>query len=191
MYLSVLLTFAAAEHSENTKDSPTAHTLFTSLIDRLSTEAEDLKVILTKEVEYAMGPEIPRLATGNNENEDGNMDIDNNNNNNNNDDDTGGSKSEYTRLVEEREKRGEMVREKRGRDLEEVREAMGVVWVMYMRFARRAEVSWKGGSIQTIRTCLAGHEPELMCAGYQSCASGIWQSEEIAPCHVASVRSVR
>lgn len=44
-------------------------------------------------------------------------------------------------LIEEREERGRLVAERRGKDVESLAAAIGVVWVMYMRFARRAEVS--------------------------------------------------
>jgi len=46
---------------------------------------------------------------------------------------------EIARLVEEREARGKMVADRRGKDVDASSTAIGVVWVMYMRFARRAE----------------------------------------------------
>jgi len=48
--------------------------------------------------------------------------------------------SDIVRLVEEREARGRMVAERRGKDVEELATAMSIVWIMYMRFVRRAEV---------------------------------------------------
>ena len=44
-----------------------------------------------------------------------------------------------TVLAEERETRGEFVAARRGKDVADLEACAGVVWVMYMRFARRAE----------------------------------------------------
>lgn len=52
-----------------------------------------------------------------------------------------GPQATYNRLMDEREERGRMVEERRGREVGELQVAMGVIWVMYMRYARRAEVS--------------------------------------------------
>jgi hypothetical protein len=49
--------------------------------------------------------------------------------------------SEQTaRLVEERENRGNMVQERRGKEVKDVETAISIVYVMYMRFVRRSEV---------------------------------------------------
>jgi cleavage stimulation factor subunit 3 len=53
-----------------------------------------------------------------------------------------GPEANYNRMMDEREERGKMVEERRGKEVMELRTAMGVVWIMYMRFARRAEVSY-------------------------------------------------
>lgn len=45
------------------------------------------------------------------------------------------------RLVEERESRGKMVEERRGKEVLDVQTAISIAWIMYMRFSRRAEVS--------------------------------------------------
>jgi len=42
-------------------------------------------------------------------------------------------------LAEERENRGKLVAARRGKDVADLEACVGVVWVMYMRFARRAE----------------------------------------------------
>lgn len=42
-------------------------------------------------------------------------------------------------LAEERETRGKLVATRRGKDVADLAACAGVVWVMYMRFARRAE----------------------------------------------------
>ena len=139
---SVLLTFAAAELAETLKDAALAHSLFTNLIDRLSSEAATLQAALEKEVAAAMGPEIPKPESGiptdsttgapSANGGGGGMEIDD-------DKDAFAPQSEYTRQVADRQRRGDEVKERRGKEVEEAKEAMGVVWVMYMRFARRCE----------------------------------------------------
>lgn len=121
--ISVLLTFASAEMEEDRKNLSDVHSLFSGLIDRLSTDVDELKEVIVQEVAIAKGPEIPQpQAEG--------MDVDGE-----------GPQATYNRLTDEREERGRLVQERRGREVEELCTAMGVVWVMYMRFARRAEVS--------------------------------------------------
>jgi cleavage stimulation factor subunit 3 len=135
---SVLLTFAAAEMAETLKDPATAHSLFTNLIDCLSAEASSLQAVLEKEVAAAMGPEVPKPETGVPES-DTNANANGNGNGMDVDEDAFAPQSEYTRQVAERERRGEAVKDRRGKEVQDVKEAMGVVWVMYMRFARRSE----------------------------------------------------
>jgi cleavage stimulation factor subunit 3 len=97
---------------------------FDSLISHLSTEVDELKSTIDAEVNAARGPEISAPVGGV-------------------DDEMNGA-DEAARLVEEREARGKLVLERRGREVSEVETAIGVVWVMYMRFARRSEVSPTG-----------------------------------------------
>jgi cleavage stimulation factor subunit 3 len=122
---SVLLSFAGAEHEEERKNNAAAHAYFTGILEQLSAEADELQAVLAREVEGAMGPEVLKPGEAG-----GGMDVDED-----------GAQIEYARRVSEREARGEAVRERRGKDVEAVKETMGVVWVMYMRFARRSEVS--------------------------------------------------
>jgi cleavage stimulation factor subunit 3 len=119
---SVLLTFALADLEEDRKKFPECHTLYNNLQSSLGTDIEALKVTVTAEVDTARGPEIivPPVENGNIEMNGG---------------------SEISKLVEEREGRGRIVAERKGKDVDELATAMSVVWVMYMRFARRAEVS--------------------------------------------------
>jgi hypothetical protein len=42
----------------------------------------------------------------------------------------------------DREARGQAVRDRRAKEIEDLVTAGGIIWVMYMRFVRRAEVSW-------------------------------------------------
>lgn len=114
---SFLLTFALAEIEEEQKNFADCHSIYTSLIDSLNTETEDMRVQVASEVEVARGPEIPVQA----------------------DNDMNGEESDYARLVREREERGKLVQERRGKDIENSKTAAGIVWVYYMRFARRAE----------------------------------------------------
>lgn len=120
---SILLTFATAEIEEDRKLFSEAHALFTNLLDQLAHDMDALNDRIAQEVIAAKGPEIPRPAT------DG-MDIDGE-----------GPMAVYNRVMDEREERGRLVSERRGKEADELRNAMGVVWVMYMRYARRAEVS--------------------------------------------------
>ncbi|KAI9638306.1 putative cleavage stimulation factor, 77kDa subunit [Dioszegia hungarica] len=118
---SILLTFATAEIEEDRKLFSEAHALFTNLLDQLAHDMDALNDRIAQEVIAAKGPEIPRPAT------DG-MDIDGE-----------GPMAVYNRVMDEREERGRLVSERRGKEADELRNAMGVVWVMYMRYARRAE----------------------------------------------------
>jgi len=120
---SFLLTFALAEIEEDRKNYVECHNIFQALIKILDTEIEQLTEQVAAEVEVARGPAIP-LASD--------PDFDNT------------EDSDVGRLVREREERGKLVQERRGKDIEEVKTALGVVWVMYMRFARRAEVGSDG-----------------------------------------------
>lgn len=113
---SFLLSFALAEMEEDQRNYAECHTIFTNLIERLNVEIDELKLTVSKEVEIARGPEIPAAAHELNNEE-----------------------SDYARLVRERDERGRLVQERRGRDIDDAKAALGIVWVMYMRFARRAE----------------------------------------------------
>ena len=115
------MTFALADLEEDRKNFPDCHSLYDNLLNLLAPDIEELKTIVSAETDAARGPEIVAPSIGN-----GDIEMD------------GGS--EIAQLVEEREARGRMVAERRGKDVEEIATAMGVIWVMYMRFARRAEV---------------------------------------------------
>ena len=117
------MTFALADLEEDRKNISDCHALYDNLLNLLAPDIDELKNIVSAEVDVARGPEIIAPSIDNN------GDIEMN------------GRSEISKLVEEREARGQMVAERRGKDVDEMATAMGVIWVMYMRFARRAEVS--------------------------------------------------
>lgn len=118
---SVLVTFACADLLETKKDYTVCHEIYNSLVDNMSTEVDDLLKTITAEVEIARGPEIPNAPQTT--------------------DDEIQVSDEVKRLVEERETRGKMVEERRGKEVVDIETAISVAWIMYMRFSRRAEVS--------------------------------------------------
>lgn len=120
-----LLTFALADAQEERRENASCHETYEKLLAHLNEDIDKLKVKIAAEVETAKGPEIK----GNSGNEDVDM--------------TGDEMSETQKLIEEREARGKLVEERRSRDVTDLATAAGVVWVMYMRFARRSEVSPK------------------------------------------------
>lgn len=113
---SFLLTFALADLEEDLKHIAEASTAYDNLLAALAADLDTLKASVASEVEAAKGPEVPQLNGG------GDVDM----------------TTQHEKLVEEREKRGKLVGERRGRDIEAASAAIGVVWVMYMRHARRA-----------------------------------------------------
>ncbi|WRT67126.1 uncharacterized protein IL334_004092 [Kwoniella shivajii] len=119
---SFLLTFALAELLEEQSQIPATHELFQNFLASLSPEIDELRKVIEREVANAKGPEIPPPAGLGN---DITMD--------------GDGISEYQRMVEERENRGKLVEERRGKEVEELMKGVNVGWIMYMRFARRVE----------------------------------------------------
>ncbi|WWC69469.1 uncharacterized protein I206_103409 [Kwoniella pini CBS 10737] len=117
---SYLITFALAELLEDLSQLSAVHDLYQSFLTSLTPEIDDLKKTIEREVEIAKGPEIPP-AVGN----DVNMD--------------GDGISEHQKMVEERENRGKLVEERRGKEVEDLMKGVNVGWIMYMRFARRSE----------------------------------------------------
>jgi cleavage stimulation factor subunit 3 len=117
----MLLTFALADIEEDRRNLAKCHEAYEALIARLNPEIDDLKKKVEQEIETAKGPEIVQPQGG---------DVDM----------IGDELSEVQKLIEERENRGNLVAERRGKDVQDLATAVGVVWVMYMRFARRAEV---------------------------------------------------
>ncbi|WVR05236.1 hypothetical protein IAU60_002248 [Kwoniella sp. DSM 27419] len=118
---SFLLTFALSELLEDLHNFGTVHELFVSLIDTLTPEVESLNKTIALEVEAAKGPEIPNADTL------GDINMD------------GDGVSDVQKMVEERENRGKLVAERRGVEVEQLIRGINIAWVMYMRFARRAE----------------------------------------------------
>jgi len=118
---SVLLTFACADLLEIQKDTTTCNDIYTSLIDNLTTEVEDLQKTVSAEVEAAKGPEIPNAPQTT--------------------DDEINMSDQMKRLVEERESRGKMVEQRRGKEVLDIETAISISWIMFMRSTRRSEVS--------------------------------------------------
>jgi cleavage stimulation factor subunit 3 len=118
---SVLLTFACADLLEIQKDQKTCHEIYESLINNLTTEVEDLQKTVSAEIENAKGPEIPNAPQST--------------------DDEIQMSDQMKRLVEEREGKGKMVEQRRGKEVLDIETAISIAWVMYMRCTRRSEVS--------------------------------------------------
>jgi cleavage stimulation factor subunit 3 len=119
--ISVLLTFACADLLEIQKDTKTCTEIYTSLIENLTAEVEDLQKTVSAEVEAAKGPEIPNAPQTT--------------------DDEINMSDQMKRLVEEREVRGKMVEQRRGKEVLEIETAISISWIMFMRSTRRSEVS--------------------------------------------------
>lgn len=118
---SLLLTFACADQEEERKDTKACHSLYENLLAKLGLDLDEFKLTVAAEIDIARGPEIPAPPSGLG-------DIEMNDG------------TDVARLIEEREMRGNEVAERRGRDVESVATTFSVAWIMYMRFARRAEV---------------------------------------------------
>ena len=153
---SFLLTFALADLEEDLKHIAEASAAYDNLLSALSADLDKLKASVDSEVEAAKGPEVPQLNGG------GDVDM----------------TTQHEKLVEERENRGKLVSEKRGREIESASAAIGVVWVMYMRHARRATVSHAHVRHTMISSSLAGH---------QSCSRHLWQGAQVPAYHMARI----
>ena len=117
---SVLLTFACADLLEGRKELTTCHEIYEALITNLTAEVEELQKTVAAEVEAARGPEIPDAPQTT--------------------DDEIQMSDQMARLVQERETRGKMVEERRGKEVKDIENAISITWVMYMRCTRRSEV---------------------------------------------------
>jgi cleavage stimulation factor subunit 3 len=67
--------------------------------------------------------------------------------------------AEIQRLVDERLSRGEPVLARRQKEVDDLKTAISLVWIMYMRFARRAEVRKQVG----LGTDISGHQSRTRC----------------------------
>lgn len=148
--LSPLLTFAYADAEEQRQNLAACHEAYQKLVDNLTTETEELKTAIAAEVELARGPEIPNPAANGSANANA---------------DESEVSNEVTKLVEEREARGKMVEDRRMKEVDELCVAMSVVWIMYMRFSRRSEVSF---------ICQCWPTPLTAATGYQAGESCLW-----------------
>lgn len=105
-----LIHFAYAELCESLSKLPEAHSAFDSLLNALHTELERLETSISAEVE-AVRASVPAPASAEANGE----------------------------LAIERDEREKAVMDKRGKELDGMKGELGVVWIMLMRFARRAE----------------------------------------------------
>ncbi|KAG9027591.1 mRNA 3'-end-processing protein rna14 [Tulasnella sp. JGI-2019a] len=110
---SFVLTFALAEFMETQKNLPAAHAAYDALIATLSKNLDSLDAQIKSEVDDARASV---LQNGQN-----------------------GATDDSTPAVIEAEDRARKVRERRNKDLEAAKSELGIVWIMLMRFARRAE----------------------------------------------------
>jgi cleavage stimulation factor subunit 3 len=115
--------------------------LYETLLNNLNSDIDKLKLTVAAEIETARGPEISAPSAGDIE-----MD------------------AEVGRLIEERDERGKLVAERRGREVDELCTAASIVWVMYMRFARRAEVGQSASGIRSAANI--GHRASKLPEGY-------------------------
>jgi cleavage stimulation factor subunit 3 len=126
LLLSFLLTFALAEQDEIRKNNAAARAAYEGLIKSHGSEIDKLKTSISEEVDQAKGPEIEDEEVELIKRDDEDMD--------------GAELSETQKRRAEREARGQAVVDRRQRELEDLVTAAGVIWIMFMRFARRAEV---------------------------------------------------
>lgn len=113
------MTFALADVEEERKNLADVHAAYEKLLEPFPSEINTLTEDIEREVNAARGPELAQPAQNGDVNMDGN--------------------DELARLTEEREARGKAVQDRRGKEIDSLSTAMTVVWIMYLRFARRAE----------------------------------------------------
>lgn len=123
---SFLLTFALAEQEEIRQNKAAARTAYEDLIKNHGVEIDKLRKTINEEVEEAKGPEIEDDEVEFLRADDEDMD--------------GAELSETQKRKMEREARGKEVVDRRQKELDDLVTAAGVIWIMYMRFARRSEV---------------------------------------------------
>lgn len=127
---SFLLTFALAELYESLKGFPKTHLLFTNLLNRLQPTLERTKASIKDEIAAAIASVIDTTAT-----------IKRTTGNHLITDPSEPDLAEVKRaLEEERKTKAEEVKVRRERETEEMEKGVALAWIMYMRFARRAEV---------------------------------------------------
>lgn len=137
---SFLLSFALAELEENRKDFPAVHNIYMTLLATLSTEITDLKKSVDDEASDAVAGLVASYENAAVQNGVGTGSVGGNNQ---------GGEPEMVDMAEvlrsqEREKNDKEreVRKKWAKEVEEKEKGAGLVWVMYMRFGRRSEVSF-------------------------------------------------
>lgn len=126
---SFLLSFAYAELEETNKNLSACRTTFDNLLKHHGQAIERTKASIEAEVAKAQGPEIDIGGEDQAQTDDDtDMDV--------------VEVSANRRKFEERESQGTAVREKRAKELDDMIWGAGLIWTMYIRFARRSEVSF-------------------------------------------------
>lgn len=126
------MSFALAELHETQKNIAGAHATYDALIGTLSKNLDALDVQIKAEVDAARASVHLNGADAH--------------------------ADESTPAVVEAEDRARKVRERRSKDLEAAKGELGVVWIMLMRFARRAE------GLKPARTIFAKARRDKWCA---------------------------
>lgn len=125
---SFLLSFALAEFEEARKSFSAVHAIFTSLTAQLQIDLVKIRTATAEEVATALSALDETFAARAGQPQLG-------------PDGTEMDAAETKRSQDEERKKVEKeIREKRGKDLDEGEKAAGLVWIMYMRSARRSEV---------------------------------------------------
>jgi hypothetical protein len=163
-YPSFLLTFALAELEESRKDFPKAHALFSGLLGRLQPTLEKTKASIVDEIAAAVASVADVVAP---------------------------TKTTGNHLItdpSQRRSKAEEVRVRRERETDELEKGVALAWIMYMRFARRAEVrpTW----VCLIVCSLAD---DFCCAlsylaGHQGCSIDLPKGAQVCASCVAGVR---
>lgn len=149
---SFLLTFAYAELLEGKRDFAACRSTFDALIENHGKSVQKLRAAIEAEVAQAQGPEIELSGEEVKLDTDEDMDV--------------SELSEAQRLAHDREARGKEVRDRRQKEVDDILSAAGVIWIMYIRFARRSE------GLKSARAIFAASRksPFTSWQVYESCA---------------------
>ena len=175
---SFLLTFALAELEESRKEFGKVHALFAGLLGRLQPTLEKTKASITDEIAAAVATVVeavaPRKAAGNQ------LIID-------------PSEPDLAELKraqdEERRAKADEIRTRRDKETDELEKGVALVWIMYMRFARRAEVRpLQSAVFEVDLDDLTRLVFSPGSAGHQVCAVHLPEGAQVCVPRVASVR---
>ena len=162
--LSLLIHYAYIESEEGKGNFEECHKVYNALVERLQSEIETVNTATKTEINEALA-EKARLEAQEKEARSQNMD----------DEDIIG---EDVR-IQERENIKKAIEDSRAGDLEELKRLGANVWIMQMRFARRAEVS--------LRLVILYSATDFRKSGHPSCSLRLQQSQEMDPHHLAGL----